>query len=59
MNILTRSSIKEDLLNIVSITIENLINKENNILTDEMNELAKLNSTTIDYTTMVTTTYSI
>ena len=30
MNILTRSSIKEDLLNIVAITIENLINKENN-----------------------------
>ena len=54
MNILTRSSIKKDLLTILSITLDNLINKNNNDLTNEINELAKLNSTTIDYTTMVT-----
>lgn len=53
MTILTRSSIKKDLLTILSSTIDNLINKINNDLTDEINDLAKLNSTTIDYTSMV------
>jgi hypothetical protein len=53
MNILTRNSIKTDLVNITSNTIEYLIDKENINLTYEINELAKLNSTTIDYTSMV------
>ena len=53
MTILTRSSIKKDLLTILSSTIDNLINKTNNDLTDEINDLAKLNSTTIDYISMV------
>jgi len=55
MNILVRSSIKKDLLTILSTTLDNLITKTNNDLTNEINELAKLNSTTIDYTSMVTT----
>jgi hypothetical protein len=55
MNILTRNSIKVDLLNTIDNTIDNLISKENKNLTNEINELAKLNSTTIDYTTMVKT----
>ena len=54
MNKLTRTSIKTDLLTILSNTIENLINKSSNKLSNDINELAKLNSTTIDYTTMVT-----
>jgi hypothetical protein len=53
INILTRTSIKTDLLNITSNTLDYLIDKENKNLTNEINTLAKLNSTTIDYTTMV------
>ena len=53
MNILTRTSIKTDLINITSNTIDYLVNKENIKLTTEINDLAKLNSTTIDYTSMV------
>ena len=53
MNILTRSSIKTDVLNITSNTIDYLIDKENIKLTNEINELARLNSTTIDYNSMV------
>jgi hypothetical protein len=53
MNLLTRNAIKVDLLNILTNTIDNLISKENIKLTNEINELARLNSTTIDYTTMV------
>ena len=52
MIILTRSSIKNDLINILSNTIDNLIDKSNNELRNYINELAKLNSTTIDYYTM-------
>jgi hypothetical protein len=53
MNILTRTSIKTDLLNITSNTINYLVDKENRNLTNEINALAKLNSTTIDYNSMV------
>ena len=53
MNILTRTSIKTDLINITSNTIDYLVDKENINLKNEINTLAKLNSTTIDYTTMV------
>jgi len=53
MNILTRSSIKTDVLNITSNTINYLVDKENINLTNEINELARLNSTTIDYNSMV------
>ena len=53
MNILTRSSIKTDVLNITVNTINYLVDKENINLTNEINTLAKLNSTTIDYTSMV------
>ena len=49
MNILTRSSIKNDLLNILTNTLDNLINQHNTELTNYINELAKLNSTTLDY----------
>jgi hypothetical protein len=55
MNILTRSSIKNDLINILSNTIDNLIAKTNHELMNYINELAKLNSTTIDYYTMAKT----
>ena len=53
MNILTRDSIKVDIINILTNTLDNLISNENKNLTNEINELARLNSTTIDYTTMV------
>jgi hypothetical protein len=52
MNILTRSSIKNDLLNILTNTLDNLINQQNIELTNYINELAMLNSTTIDYNSM-------
>ena len=55
MIILTRSSIKNDLINILSNTIDNLIAKTNHELMNYINELAKLNSTTIDYYTMAKT----
>ena len=48
-NILTRTSIRTDVINTLSNTIENLINKENNNLTSEINRFALLNSTTINY----------
>ena len=54
MNILTRSSIKTDVLNILITTIDNLNNKKNNELSYNITELSKLNYTTIDYNTMVT-----
>ena len=52
INVVTRTSIKTDLLNILSNTLDNLIEKTNNELRNYINELAKLNSTTIDYYTM-------
>jgi len=52
-NILTRTSIKTDLMNILKITIENFIDKTNTELVNEMNKLATMNSTTLDYNTML------
>jgi hypothetical protein len=52
MIILTRSSIKTDLINILSNTLDNLVEKTNHEVRNYMNELAKLNSTTLDYYTM-------
>ena len=51
-NILTRTSIRTDVINTLSNNIENLINKSNNNLSNEINKLVTLNSTTIDYKTM-------
>ena len=53
-NILTRTSIRTDVINTLSTNIENLINKANNDLTIEINKLSLLNSTTIDYKNMTT-----
>ena len=53
-NILTRTSIRTDVINTLSTNIENLINKSNNDLSSEINKLALLNSTTIDYKNMTT-----
>ena len=52
-NILTRTSIRIDVINTLSTNIENLINKANNDLSIEINKLAILNSTTIDYKNMM------
>lgn len=49
MNVLTRTSIRTDVLNILSNTLDNLNNKKNNELTRDINELSKLTSTSIDY----------
>ena len=54
-NILTRTSIKTDVLNSLSNNIELLINNTNNDLTSQMNSLAVMNSTTIDYKSMMKT----
>ena len=54
-NILTRTTIRIDVNNILYNTVENLISKTNNDLSDKMNKLAMLNSTTIDYNTMLST----
>ena len=53
--ILTRTSIKTDVLNSLSNNIELLINNTNNDLTSQMNSLAVMNSTTIDYKSMMKT----
>jgi hypothetical protein len=52
-NILTRTSIRTDVINTLSTYVENLINKANNELSSEINKLAILNSTTIDYKNMM------
>ena len=49
-NVLTRTSIRTDIVNTLSSVLENLIDKTNNDLSNEMTTLASLNSTTIDYT---------
>lgn len=54
-NILTRTSIRTDVVNTLSSVLENLINKNNNELSNEMTTLASLNSTTIDYATQLST----
>ena len=51
-NILTRTSIRTDVINTLSTYVENLINKANNELSTEISKLAILNSTTIDYKNM-------
>lgn len=52
-NVLTRTSIRTDIVNTLSSVLENLIDKTNNELSNEMTTLASLNSTTIDYTTQL------
>ena len=56
-NILTRTSIRTDVINTLSTNIENLINKANNDLSIEINKLAKLDSTTINYEIMMKSIY--
>ena len=51
--IITRTSIKTDVINALSNNLEILINNKNNEITNQMNELAMMNSTTIDYNTML------
>ena len=51
--ILTRSSIKLDVNNALSKTLEALIDKINSNLSKQMNSLAMMNSTTINYKTML------
>jgi hypothetical protein len=46
---LTRTSVKQDIYNILQFNITNQIDELNNKLINYMNTLAKLNSTTIDY----------
>jgi hypothetical protein len=55
INILTRTSIRTDIINVLSSTLEYLTEKENKTLIKNMNKLAVLNSTTIDYNTMLST----
>ena len=52
--VLTRTSIKTDVLNRLSNTLEILIDNTNANLTKYINNLANMNSTTIDYKTMMT-----
>ena len=51
-NMLTRTTIRTDVMITLSSTIENIINTANNDLTNSINKLAILNSTTINYKTM-------
>ena len=51
--ILTRTSIKTDLLNSLSNNVEILINNTSNDITKQANDLAAMNSTTIDYNSML------
>jgi len=52
-NILTRTSIRTEVNNGLTSTLELLIDKTSNNLTNQMNSLAAMNSTTIDYKTML------
>jgi hypothetical protein len=52
--VLTRSSIRKDVLNILTYTLESLIDKTNTNLSKYITNLANMNSTTIDYKTMMT-----
>ena len=54
-NILTRTSIRTDVLKTLSNTVEQFINKTNNELSKKMQDIALMNSTTIDYATMLKT----
>ena len=51
--ILTRTSIKTDVLNSLSNNLEVLINNTSNDITKYANDLAAMNSTTIDYNSML------
>jgi hypothetical protein len=51
--ILTRTAIRTDVISAMNNTLENLINKTNQELTSDMNKLAMMNSTTIDYNTQL------
>jgi len=53
INTLTRTSIKTDVINKLSNYLENIIDNTNNDLSNNMNKLARLNSTTIDYKSML------
>lgn len=53
--ILTRTAIRTEIINTLNATLENLINKVNQELSVDMNKLAMMNSTTIDYNTQLTT----
>ena len=53
LSILTRTSIRTEVINSLTNTIEILIDKTNNDITAQMNNLAILNSTSIDYNTML------
>jgi hypothetical protein len=52
--VLTRSSIRKDVLNILTYTLESLIDKTNANLSKYITNLANMNSTTIDYKSMMT-----
>ena len=52
-NILTRTSIRTDIVNTLTSVLELLITNTNDNLSNEMTTLASLNSTTIDYTTQL------
>ena len=52
--VLTRSSIRKDVLNILTYTLESLIDKTNTNLSKYITNLANMNSTTIDYKSMMT-----
>ena len=52
-SILTRTSLKTDLMNILSNSLETLINNKNTEITNQTNALAIMNSTTIDYNIML------
>jgi hypothetical protein len=54
-NKLTRTTIRTDIVNTLKQLLEYLIDNENSILTSKINKLALLNSTTIDYNTMLQT----
>lgn len=51
--VVTRTAIRTDVTNVLNSVLENLINKTNNEIAAEMNKLAMMNSTTIDYNTQL------
>jgi hypothetical protein len=53
-NVLTRTSIRSEVINTLYSTIELLIDRANTDLSNQMTTLATLNSTTIDYSTQLT-----
>jgi hypothetical protein len=51
--VVTRTAIRTDIMNTLNSVLENLINQTNMEITNEMNKLAMMNSTTIDYNTQL------